>query len=61
MDLLWLKFRAFIKTTPSNYSLFIYDGDLLSEVEIEDIVHREAEEINSSSIKNSPRCQLESP
>jgi len=40
------RFRAFIRTTtPSNYSLFIYDGELLSEEEIEDIVHSEAEEL----------------
>jgi hypothetical protein len=40
------KFREFIKTTtPSNYSLFIYDGELLSEAEIEDIVQSEADEL----------------
>lgn len=40
------RFRAFIKSTaPSNYSLFIYDGDLLSQVEIEEIVRNEAEEL----------------
>ena len=38
------RFRRYLKDTGrSNYSLFIYDGDLLSQVEIEDIVRNESE------------------
>jgi len=40
------RFRKYLKDTGrSNYSLFIYDGDLLSQVEIEDIVRNETEEL----------------
>ena len=40
------RFRKYLQATGrSNYSLFIYDGDLLSQVEIEDIVRNETEEL----------------
>jgi TIR domain len=40
------RFRKYLNETGrSNYSLFIYDGDLLSQVEIEDIVRNETEEL----------------
>ena len=39
-------FRKYLRDTGrSNYSLFIYDGELLSPVEIEDIVRNETEEL----------------
>jgi hypothetical protein len=40
------RFRKYLKDTGrSNYSLFIYDGNLLSQVEIEEIVRDETEEL----------------
>ncbi|MGD0798408.1 MAG: toll/interleukin-1 receptor domain-containing protein [Acidobacteriaceae bacterium] len=40
------RFRKFLKDTGrTNYSLFIYDGELLSQVEIEGIVRNETEEL----------------
>ena len=39
-------FRKYLRATGrSNYSLFIYDGELLSPVEIEDIIRNETEEL----------------